>query len=350
MFYFKEDNLLINLNMPNPSSQLLDIVDFLSRKENKFLLDNTLESKIRKRLLILQYFLKQKISITEAFWSFMPSAFRVKRYSNHWQDLYLKIVNDSLKFLLQDYLGEPINILGYKWYYLPPNRDINIEEYLLSYTLAALASLVEEIIIKDQYDAKEFLHSDDSKVILDCGANIGIFSLWAHYLSSESQIYSFEPTKSTFEILEKNIKINNLDGCILNYNMAVGNRIDRIQLRSGKDSIGADNSLIDSGLQISDKITIQNVQMVTLDNFVQENNLPRVDFIKIDTEGYEKQIIQGASETIKRFSPVIACSAYHFKNDKIEIPKLVKSINPNYHYKLLKRSEEDLIFWVNKTS
>ena len=233
--------------------------------------------------------------------------------------------------------------MGYKWYYDSLSKIGNKKD---SYScFIAFLALVEDIIIKDQYDAKEFLHSDDSKVILDCGANIGIFSLWAHYLSSESQIYSFEPTKSTFEILEKNIKINNLDGCILNYNMAVGNRIDRIQLRSGKDSIGADNSLIDSGLQISDKITIQNVQMVTLDNFVQENNLPRVDFIKIDTEGYEKQIIQGASETIKRFSPVIACSAYHFKNDKIEIPKLVKSINPNYHYKLLKRSEEDLIFW-----
>jgi len=84
-----------------------------------------------------------------------------------------------------------------------------------------------------------------------------------------------------------------------------------------------------------------------IDTFIQKKNI-NVDFIKIDTEGYEKQILQGARETIKKFSPVIACSAYHLKGDKIEIPKLVQSINSNYHYKLLKRWEEDLIFWTDK--
>jgi hypothetical protein len=79
---------------------------------------------------------------------------------------------------------------------------------------------------------------------------------------------------------------------------------------------------------------------------VEEHKINRVDFIKIDTEGFEKEVIMGASEVIKKYAPIIVCSAYHLKEDKVEIPKLLLSINPNYTYELEKREEEDFIFKV----
>lgn len=85
--------------------------------------------------------------------------------------------------------------------------------------------------------------------------------------------------------------------------------------------------------------------MVTIDSFVEEHKIEKVDFIKMDTEGYERNIIMGAAKTIRRFSPVIVCSAYHLKDDKIKIPELIKSINPEYKYRIEKRGEEDLVFW-----
>ncbi len=213
-------------------------------------------------------------------------------------------------------------------------------------------SLVELqcIFLKDQYCAQEFLKSDS--VILDCGANIGMFSLWAHYLCPSAQIYSFEPTESTFEILEKNIKENNLKDIIHPFNVALGDKIQETKIRTTQVGMGSDNFIIDSMRNMQEYISYnynkeEIVQMITIDDFVIKNKLERVDFIKMDTEGYEKQILKGAQETIMKFHPIITCSAYHLLEDKIEIPKLVLEIEPNYKYRLEKRFEEDFIFWYS---
>ena len=84
--------------------------------------------------------------------------------------------------------------------------------------------------------------------------------------------------------------------------------------------------------------------MVSIDDFIEEHNIKRVDFIKIDTEGYEKPVIQGARETIKRFHPVIVCSAYHLPDDKKDIPELVLKIESSYKYRIENRDEEVFIF------
>ena len=322
----------------------LDILDFLSRKKSKQILGRGFNSIIYRKALILKEFLTGNADIKRTFWSLMPESIRPSTFNKE-DDLDIKLLHKLLyKYFSYD-LIEPVNLLGHKWSYGSLNRMGDKKDSNSGFM--TFLTLLEDIIIKDQYNAKEFLNSEDSKVVLDCGANIGIFSLWVHYLSPESKIYSFEPTKSTFEILEKNIKTNNLDKKIFAFNMALGDTQKKTVIRIDKEGgLGACNSLIDSKCLIS-TVILQEVSMVTLDDFVQGNNLPRVDFIKIDTEGYEKQIIKGACNTIRKFSPIISCAAYHFQNDKVEIPKLVKSINLNYHYKLLKRSEEDLIFWVN---
>jgi hypothetical protein len=102
--------------------------------------------------------------------------------------------------------------LNYKIYYTLKN--IEYKNFIDSF------AEIQQIFSKDQYCAQEFLKPES--IVLDCGANIGIFSLWVHQLSPKSQIYSFEPTKSTFEILKKNIKENNLEKFIHSFNMALG--------------------------------------------------------------------------------------------------------------------------------
>jgi hypothetical protein len=84
---------------------------------------------------------------------------------------------------------------------------------------------------------------------------------------------------------------------------------------------------------------------MTLDDFVKEHNIERVDFIKIDTEGSEREIIKGARETIKNFKPRMAIAAYHLPDDKEVIPELVLSIRDDYRFKLVNKGEEDLFFY-----
>jgi len=71
-----------------------------------------------------------------------------------------------------------------------------------------------------------------------------------------------------------------------------------------------------------------------------------VDFIKMDTEGYEGKILEGAKETIRRFSPVLSMSAYHHEDDKKTIPELIRSLNPKYKCRLTRNVEDNLLFYV----
>lgn len=234
-------------------------------------------------------------------------------------------------------LTNPYNYLNYKIFYSV--GDIEYGSFTTS------ISELFEIFYKDQYFAKEFLKEES--VVLDCGANIGIFSLYAHSLSSKNHIYSFEPSKRIFDILSKNVIENNLIN-IHPFNFAIGDRNEEVDIKISGNALGNGDTVSDSNLKdytLVKQCPKQKVRMVTIDAFVKENNLKRVDFIKMDTEGYEKQIIKGAKETIKKFHPVISCSAYHLPEDKEEIPKLVLGIEPNYKYRLEKYAEEDFIFW-----
>jgi len=263
--------------------------------------------------------------------------------NNGENDLGLEVVS---RYLFGSYPYEPVNLLGYKTYYSLQREITKKEKYLFLFVLIAL---IKEIIIADQYCAKEFIK--DNSVIIDAGANIGIFSLRAHYLSPKSQIYAFEPTKSTFEILKQNIKENSLETFVHSFNLALGDKNQSTSILILQDNLRGSNTILNSDFTHYTPLkyeTKQPVRMTTIDDFAKENKLERVDFIKMDTEGYEKHILKGARETIKKFHPVISCSAYHLPEDKKEIPKLVLEIEPNYQYRLEKRLEEDLIFWVDK--
>ena len=72
--------------------------------------------------------------------------------------------------------------------------------------------------------------------------------------------------------------------------------------------------------------------ITTLDSYVREKNLPRVDFIKLDVEGAELDVLRGAATTIARFKPILALSAYHKWDDFWTLMNFVKSVRPDYEF------------------
>ncbi len=76
---------------------------------------------------------------------------------------------------------------------------------------------------------------------------------------------------------------------------------------------------------------ITTAETVTLDSFVRENNLERVDFIKADIEGFERHMLQGAQETLRKFAPKLALCTYHLPDDPQVLENLIKQANPNYN-------------------
>ncbi len=73
-------------------------------------------------------------------------------------------------------------------------------------------------------------------------------------------------------------------------------------------------------------------QFIDLDTYVARKNLPRVDYIKLDIEGAELDMLHGAVQTIKRCKPKMAISVYHQIDDLWTLALYVKSLRPDYEF------------------
>lgn len=139
----------------------------------------------------------------------------------------------------------------------------------------------------------------DVKYIFDLGANLGNHTLyWACNLEAV-KIYSFEPYKPNYELLKENIEINKLKN-VEPVNMGVGDRKTKAVIKSFDDSNFGATTLKDA-----DEEDTETINIIDLDSFVKNNNVSRVDFIKIDTEGFEEKIISGMQNVIVNFKPIL---------------------------------------------
>ncbi len=135
---------------------------------------------------------------------------------------------------------------------------------------------------------------------IDVGANLGWTTvLMASITGPSGRIFSFEPSPRTFRKLLRTIDANGLSGCVTPLNMGCGSSpatltLNRISGSSGNDTLTHDVSGAQS----------ESVQVVRLDDVTQLRER-RIALIKIDTEGYEPFVLDGARELIARDRPLI---------------------------------------------
>lgn len=142
-------------------------------------------------------------------------------------------------------------------------------------------------------------------VIFDIGSNIGSFSIWLAKFFPNGKIYSFEPQRLIFQMLCGNLAINNIFN-VYTYNIAFGNTNCRIEIEEPNYNIPNDFgtfSLVNN--TIKDKSNKSIIDLYTVDNFMSGSKIDKIDLIKIDAEGMDLQILQGASETIKKYKPIL---------------------------------------------
>jgi len=140
------------------------------------------------------------------------------------------------------------------------------------------------------------VHFADAKCIFDIGANLGNHTMyWSKNINAE-KIYSFEPYKVNYEILCENIQNNALDN-----------------VRPIKQGVGATKGytsidIVDAGnlgaTTLSKEVKAEGeIELIDIDSFCLEQGIDTVDFVKIDTEGYEENVLEGMKETIKAHHP-----------------------------------------------
>jgi len=157
-------------------------------------------------------------------------------------------------------------------------------------------------------------------IVIDVGAWIGDFSAYAALKNAIS--YSFEPVKSNFELLKQTALLN--EGKIFPVQKALGSFDGKIDIALN----GAGSSLIST--QTKKDNEKETINLTTLDKFVEENNIEKIDFIKADIEGAERDMIKGAIQVLKTFAPKLAICTYHLPDDPQVLEQLILEANPNY--------------------
>ena len=195
-----------------------------------------------------------------------------------------------------------------------------------------LFALIDEIFVKNQYDVSA--EKINGKVVVDAGANLGTFSLLCATLGAK-KVYAFEPVAGTYEMLKKNVEDNGLQDVVIPVNKALGegNYTSKIKC----DYSGDGGSSI--AMRKDERKDTLDISVVSLDSFFASGE--RVDFIKMDVEGFEENALTGAKSTISKFKPAMSLSAYHKPTDKEAIPRLILGMRPDYNIVLNNFYEED---------
>jgi FkbM family methyltransferase len=150
--------------------------------------------------------------------------------------------------------------------------------------------LFREIFLQNCYFQPSFYVPRPEHTVLDVGANIGFFALFLESLAPGIRVHCFEPGTDARSRLDLNIKGNRLDSVVSVHPLAVYNQETQVELKEA--TLSAHRSLFASQYVESERSTV--VQAIPLQSAVALAGQKRIDLLKIDVEGAEIEIVEGA--------------------------------------------------------
>ena len=138
---------------------------------------------------------------------------------------------------------------------------------------------------------------------IDIGSNIGYYAiLESSKIGNNGMVWSIEPSPQNFEMLSKNIILNQRKN-IKCYNIAIGEKNGTIDFLISKKSNWS--KIKNESDHIGDEDKIIQVDIMTLDSFSEKNEIKKVDLLRMDVEGYERNIIEGSMNFLEKFKPIM---------------------------------------------
>ena len=182
------------------------------------------------------------------------------------------------------------------------------------------------------YLPKDIQEGLEKKIFIDGGAYVGQASVpFLKY--KPSKIYCFEPVTKNHKVLLEHIRRNRVEGVIIPVQKAIGNEVGTCSI-----SIQGNSSSIE---RVPQGCEVEVINIETIDNFVEKNDLSNIGLIKLDVEGFEMNVISGALQTIRRFKPVLIISIYHKPEDFFKIKPFLQEKFPDYTF-IIRKSNP---FW-----
>ncbi|MDB4446571.1 FkbM family methyltransferase [Akkermansiaceae bacterium] len=188
-----------------------------------------------------------------------------------------------------------------------------ITEFMGGKFFAGNANKIEaKILSSNGYDPENLTVCKNligpGSVCLDVGANIGIYScLMAIWSGSSGSVHAFEPVNHIRRKLDLNVRINRLRNVRIN-SIVLGEKAGTIEMnqvreghfRAGTSTLTENESVESMGKESFDRVE---VEMMTVDEYLDQKQVDRVDFVKVDIEGYEINFLKGASRLFNEYRP-----------------------------------------------
>jgi FkbM family methyltransferase len=162
--------------------------------------------------------------------------------------------------------------------------------------------------------------------VIDAGSLIGDFAAYAAACGADA--YAFEPAEASFKLLKKTAELN--DGKIFPVKKGLGSMDGEVEMFIDDEDPGGNTITKEQG-DIGGGITQKcKIHITTLDMFTADKGLKKIDFIKADIEGAERDMLLGAKTVLKEFAPKLALCTYHLPDDPKVLESLILEANPRY--------------------
>jgi FkbM family methyltransferase len=203
---------------------------------------------------------------------------------------------------------------GGRDFWIKRTGDTKTGKQLLTYLLSEHAWMAES-------NGRNHVKVGD--IVADCGAHVGVFTDMA-LRRGASVVVAIEPDPVNLECLRRNFKQEIAAGRVIVVPKGVWSKDQMITLYTSPLNSGMNTMVADLH---SGKVE---VPVTRLDKIAEELHLPRIDFIKMDIEGAEREALRGASGILARDFPRLMLDSYHLPDDMQVLPVVIHQANPRY--------------------
>lgn len=203
--------------------------------------------------------------------------------------------------IIRYFLNKIIGINNYKKFLIFLSKLGNIDLLLLAYNNIGILNYQSETVSGEEFFIKDilitYLSNIEFPIIFDVGSNVGNYSKLINKHISHSIIYSFEPNLHTYNQLITDKSIN-----MRCYNIGLGSNKESKKLYYYENEVLSSHASIYKDV-LTDLHNVKEIKAIdfnisTLDEFCKDQNINKIDFLKIDTEGHELDVIKGAKNLL----------------------------------------------------
>jgi FkbM family methyltransferase len=263
------------------------------------LLENNLEKKLYIKMILTKLLGIQTISDEE------------KEEYIHSRDIFdnllvdnsiikLKSVTRKLKFYDLSKLGYDIKLYGAR-------------------------ALLDKLVTQKQYFYKDCKIKKDDFVIDAGGCWADTALIFSSMVGEKGKIFSFEFFEDNLNIFKKNIS----------YNKELAKRIiltEQPLYDKSNKTLYLNHACADITTLTEKENKEQQYITISIDDFIKEKNIKKLDFIKMDIEGSELKVLQGAKNSLIKYKPKLAIASYHRYDDYYKIPKFLNELGIGYKF------------------